>query len=148
MHPNDSDDHIPELGEHGAINYPETLRITVESTDAAFDRAVEQVGNDGVADEAVRSFASTASVRQLLTDRRVEVMRSIMAEPPASISDLAERLDRNYADVHADVQLLAEHRIVHFNIDGRSKRPVIPYETVEFDVTVRADRSKDVEATT
>lgn len=146
MQPND---HTPELGEYGAKNYPETLRITVESTDEAFDRAIEQAGNNGVADEAVRSFASTASVRQLLTDRRVEVMRSIMAEPPASISDLADRLDRNYADVHADVQLLAEHRIVYFEADGRAKRPMIPYEEVVFDVTIRATGSEetDTEAT-
>lgn len=142
MQPND---HTPELGEYGAKNYPGTLRITVESTDEAFDRAIEQAGNDGIADEAVRSFASTASVRQLLTDRRVEVMRSIMEEPPASISDLADRLDRNYADVHADVQLLAEHRIVYFETDGRSKRPVIPYEEVVFDVTIRATGSEETD---
>lgn len=141
-----TDDHSPELDEGGAETYPETLRITVGSTDEAFDRAIEQAGSDGIADEAVRSFATTETVRQLLTDRRVEVMRSIMAEPPASISDLAERLDRNYADVHADVKLLAEHRIVYFETVGRSKRPVIPYETVEFDVTIRSERSEDAEA--
>ena len=140
------DNHTPELDECGAESYPETLRITVESTDEAFDRAIDEVRTGGVAGEAVRSFASTESVRRLLTDRRVEVMRSIMTDPPASISDLADRLDRNYADVHADVTLLADHRIVYFDTDGRSKRPVIPYEAVEFDVRVSADDPDGVEA--
>jgi predicted transcriptional regulator len=141
-----TDDHSPELGEGGAETYPETLRITVESTDEAFDRAIERAGSGESAEEAVRSFATTETVRRLLTDRRIEVMRSIMAEPPASISDLAERLERNYADVHADVELLAEHRIVYFETVGRSRRPVIPYETVEFDVTIRPGQSEDAEA--
>lgn len=131
-----------ELGEGGAVNYPPTLRLTVESPDDAFDRVVEKAeaaAEGGPVDEAVRSFPSTADLRQLLTDRRLEVMQSIMSEPPESIRALADRLDRNYADVHADVTLLAEHRIVYFETDGRAKRPVIPYETVEFDVRIRAD---------
>ena len=66
-------------------------------------------------------------------------MRSIMANPPESISALADRLDRNDVDVHADVDLFADHRIAYFDADGRAKRPVIPYGTIEFDVTIRPD---------
>jgi predicted transcriptional regulator len=125
-----------ELDASGAANYPETLRITVESADDAFDRARAQLASDDVADEAVRSFESIADVRQLLTDRRLDVMRSIMTDAPESISDLADRLDRNYADVHGDVQVLADHHVVYFDTDGRSKRPVIPYDRVHLDIEV------------
>lgn len=130
-----------ELHEDGAQNYPETLRLTVESAESAFDRAIERADTDGSAEEAVRSFESAAEMRRLLTDRRLEVIRTIMNDAPASITELAERLGRNYADVHADVELLAEHRIVYFDTQGRAKQPVIPYRTIEFDVTITADRS-------
>ena len=61
-----------------------------------------------------------------------------MAEPAASISQLAERLDRSYSVVHEDVEVLAEYGIVEFRRDGKSKQPFVPYETIEFDVTIRA----------
>jgi predicted transcriptional regulator len=110
--------HTSELHENGAENYPDTLRITVGSVDSMFDAAIAQLDSDGEADKAVRSFDSVADVRQLLTDRRIELMRSIMTAGPDSISDLADRLGRNYSDVHGDVQVLADHHIVYFDSDG------------------------------
>lgn len=131
--------HSSELAENGAENYPDTLRITVGSVDSAFEAAIAQLGGDGPAEEAVRSFDSVADVRQLLTDRRVELMRSIMTASPDSITDLADRLDRNYSDIHSDVQVLADHHIVYFDTDGRTKRPVIPYNRVHVDIEVVGD---------
>jgi len=131
--------HTAELAENGAENYPDTLRITVGSVDSMFDAAIAQLGDDGESDEAVRSFDSVADVRQLLTDRRVELMRSIMTASPDSITDLADRLGRNYSDVHSDVQVLADHHIVYFDTDGRTKRPVIPYNRVRVDIEVVGD---------
>ena len=131
--------HTPELAENGAENYPETLRITVGSVDSMFDSAIAQLGGDGETDEAVRSFDTVADVRKLLTDCRVELMRSIMTAAPDSISDLADRLGRNYSDVHGDVQVLADHHIVYFDTDGRTKRPVIPYDRVRVDIEVVGD---------
>lgn len=129
----------PELDVNGAENYPDTLRITVGSVETMFDAAIAQLDSDGKTDEAVRSFDSVADVRQLLTDRRIELMRSIMTAGPDSISDLADRLDRNYSDVHGDVQVLADHHIVYFDTDGRAKRPVIPYDRVRVDIEVVGD---------
>lgn len=136
-------DHTSELAENGAENYPETLRITVGSVDEMFDTVVAELGGDGEADEAIRAFDSVADVRQLLTDRRMEVMRSIMTDTPESITELADRLGRNYADVHGDVQVLADYHIVYFDTDGRAKRPVIPYDRVRVDIEVVGDPSAE-----
>ena len=125
-----------ELHENGAQHCPETLRITIGGADEAFDHAIEQVDAAGVPDEAVRSFERVADIRTLLTDRRLDVMRTIMADSPQSIQALADTLERNYADVHGDVQVLAEHHIVYFDTDGRTKRPVIPYDRVRVDIRV------------
>ncbi|WP_157512811.1 hypothetical protein [Halapricum sp. CBA1109] len=132
-------DNAHELAAQGAENYPETLRITVEDVDQMFDDAIEQLDEDSPTDEAVRSFEQIGDIRALLTDRRVEVMRTIMNQDPDSISDLADQLDRNYSDIHADVEVLANHHIVYFETEGQRKRPVIPYERIRLDVEVAAD---------
>ena len=124
------------------VTFPKTLRITVDDMDSMFDRARENAAEEGVADEAVRSFASVADIRSLLTDRRLEVLRAIMDDPPESITALADRLDRNYADVHADVQVLADHHIVYFETDGRAKRPGVPYERVRVDIEITGDSKR------
>lgn len=131
-------DNPHEIIESGAENYPETLRITVESVDQMFDDAIEQLDSDGPADEAVRSLEQIADIRSLLTERRVEVMRTIMSQNPVSITDLADQLDRNYSDVHSDVEVLANHHIVYFDTEGQRKRPVIPYERIRLDVEIAA----------
>jgi predicted transcriptional regulator len=113
--------------------------------EAAFDTALDAAAaaDDGRQTPAVVSFESADGVRRLLTDRRLELLRSLMREPAESISDLAQRLERNYATVHEDVEILADAGVVEFRASGQSKAPFVPYETVEFDVTVRAVSGDD-----
>jgi predicted transcriptional regulator len=47
---------------------------------------------------------------------------------------LTDRLDRDVRQVHDDLQLLNEYRIVHFRERGSAKQPHIPYETVTIEV--------------
>lgn len=132
--------------------YPETLRFTLASGDDQFDAAIADVEgaeagvqSDAAVDgpdatEAVRAFDSLAELRELLTDRRLEALRSIHADPPDSISALADRLDRPYAVVHEDVQTLARHGVVVFGDGPRgAKRPVVPYESIRVDVPLVGD---------
>ena len=88
-------------------------------------------------------FEPVADVQQLLTDRRIELMRTLVTDTPESISALADRLNRNYADVHSDIGVLADHHIVYFETDGQSKRPVIPYDRVRVDIEVVGDTETD-----
>lgn len=132
-----------DVAANSAETYPETLRITVGTVETAFEAATAQLDSNGPSEEAVRVFDSVADVRQLLTDRRLEVMRSIMTAPPDSISDLADRLGRNYSEVHSDIHVLADHDIVYFDTDGRAKQPVIPYERVRVDIEVVGDNTTE-----
>jgi predicted transcriptional regulator len=122
------------------LNYPDTLRITISSLEDAFAGAISDAADEksGEQPDAVVSFETAEGIRRLLTDRRLELLRSLMAEPAASISQLAERLDRGYSVVHEDVEVLAEYGLVEFRRDGQSKQPFVPYETIKFDVTIRA----------
>lgn len=122
------------------LNFPETLRITIASGEEALDDALDAAGaaDDGEQHDAVVSFENTEGIRRLLTDRRLELLRSLMGEPAESITALADRLDRSYSVVHDDVEVLAEYGIVHFRRMGQSKQPFVPYGRIEFDVTVEA----------
>lgn len=57
-----------------------------------------------------------------------------MDAPAESIRALADRLDRDVRQVHDDVQLLSEYRIVHFEERGGAKRSFVPSETVRIEV--------------
>lgn len=122
--------------------YPETLRILVRPDERALDDMRERADRwiDGEEVLHVISFGATRDLRELLTDRRVELLESVMEDPPASISALADRLDRDYHDVYDDLDLLAEHAIVRFRTDGRAKQPYVPYERIEFHGTITPGR--------
>ena len=64
-----------------------------------------------------------------------------MDDPAESITALAERVDCNYSAVHDDVDVLKAAGVVKFRTNGRSKQPFVPYEIIEFDVTIRASAS-------
>ena len=135
-----TDANLTDVAANSTETYPETLRLTVGSVETAFETATAHLGSEART-KAVRVFDSVADVWGLLTDRRLKVMRSIMTATPDSISDLADRLGRNYSDVHGDVAVLADHDIVYFDTDGRAKRPVIPYDRVRVDIEVVGDAS-------
>jgi predicted transcriptional regulator len=122
--------------------YPATLRIVVRPDDRALDGMRERADRwiDGEAVAHIVSFGETSALRQLLTDRRVELLRSVMADRPASISALSDRLERDYRDVYDDLDLLADYDIVRFRTDGRAKQSYVSYEEIEFSGTITADR--------
>jgi len=126
-------------------NYPDTLRITIASREQGFDDALvaahdAEAGNQA---DAVVSFENAEGIRRLLTDRRLELLESLMGASATSIKALADRLDRSYSAVHDDVAVLADHGIVKFRRDGAAKQPFVPYETIEFDITVRASTATE-----
>ncbi|GAA5434793.1 hypothetical protein Hjap01_04285 [Haloarcula japonica] len=57
-----------------------------------------------------------------------------MEEPAESIRALTDRLDRDVRQVHDDLQILSEYRIVHFREAGSAKQPHVPYDTVKIEV--------------
>jgi len=119
--------------------HPDVLRVTVESFDEAFEDTLDAVdaAAEGEARPAVVSFATVGELRKILTDRRIELLQTLMDIDGAaeSISALAEALDRDYKTVHDDVTRLATYGIVFIvEDDDRAKRPYLPYERIRLDV--------------
>ena len=128
------------LDDLGSEAHPSVLRIT--STPEAQHRADAleraQRWEAGEAVPRVINFQNPSDLRALLTDRRVELLQSIMDESPDSIRQLASRVDRNVKSVHDDLQVLTDYGIVHFEQAGRAKRPFVPYETIEVTLEISA----------
>jgi len=130
------------------VEYPSTLRITSLPAEQAQAAAIERAEQweDGEEVPHVVNFEDRARLRQLLTDRRMELLEAVMENPPASIRALADRLDRDVHDVHDDLHLLAEYDIVHFEEDGRAKKPYVPYDIVKLEVQFGLPRREGSES--
>jgi len=131
------------------VEYPSTLRITSLPAEQAQAAAIERAEQweDGKEVPHVVNFEERAQLRQLLTDRRMELLEAVMETPPASIRALADRLDRDVHDVHDDLHLLAEYDIIHFEENGRAKKPYVPYDTVRLEVEFGLPRGDGAEST-
>ena len=131
------------------VEYPSTLRITSLPAEQAQAAAIERAEQweDGKEVPHVVNFEERAQLRQLLTDRRMELLEAVMETPPASIRALADRLDRDVHDVHDDLHLLAEYDIIYFEENGRAKKPYVPYDTVRLEVEFGHPRGDGSEST-
>jgi len=130
------------------VEYSSTLRITAFPAEQARAAAIERAEQWEQGEEVphVVNFEDRTRLRELLTDRRMELLEEVMEHPPESIRELASRLDRDVHDVHDDLYLLAEHDIVHFEEDGRAKKPYVPYDTVRIEVEFGLPRGEDSES--
>jgi len=130
------------------VAYPSTLCIALlpaEQAQAAALKRAEQWG-DGEEVPHVVNFEDRTRVRQLLTDRRMELLEAVMEHPPEGMRALADRFDQDVHDVHNDLHLLAEHEIVYFEEDGRAKKPYVPYDTVRIVIEFGLPRGESSES--
>lgn len=126
-------------------DYPPVLRITAnpeaQHREDALDRLARWEAGEVV--PHVINFQNPSDLRALLTDRRIELLRSVMADRPDSIRGLAERLGRDVKSVHDDLQVLADYDIVHFEQRGRAKRPFVPYDAIEVRLEITTSQPAD-----
>lgn len=118
------------------VEYPSTLRITSKPFEEHKENVLDRTARweQGEAVPHVVNFQDASRLQRILTPRRLELVRSLMDAPAESMRDLADRLDRDVRQVHDDLQLLSEYRIVHFREEDGAKKPHVPYETVTIEV--------------
>ena len=133
------------LEDRNLEDYPSVLRITSDADEAHRQDALDRLERWEAGEEVphVINFQNPSDLRALLTDRRVELLRSIMTERPDSIRQLAERVDRDVKTVHDDLQVLADYDLIHFEPAGRAKRPFVPYDSIEVSLEISRPSSAD-----
>ena len=76
-----------------------------------------------VMEKQMRSF-------EMLTEKRMQVIRTIMHKHPGSIRELAEFLRRDVKNVFDDLNILNKMGVIKFIRIGRKKRPVVKRKTI------------------
>lgn len=73
---------------------------------------------------------SRETAEQVLTEKRMEIVKEISENDVSSVRDLARRLDRDVSIVSRDLDVLFEAEVVDFEEDGRAKKPVLAHENI------------------
>lgn len=68
--------------------------------------------------------------RQLLTPKRIELLRTIRENKQHSISELAKTLRRDIASVSRDLKVLENHGIVDLEREGHRKKPTVVVDRI------------------
>ena len=133
------------LEDRDVEEYPSVLRITSQSETSHRQDDLDRFDRWEAGEDVpyVINFQNPSDLRALLTDRRVELLRDVMADTPDSIRQLASRLDRDVKTVHDDLGVLAEYDIVHFKQAGRAKRAFVPYDTIEVSLEISTPHPAD-----
>jgi len=110
-----------------------TLIIRHETVDEFFEGFGEQIETEEDTPDVV-AFADPDELGRLMTQRRIELIETVMTDLPDSIRDLADKVDRGLREVHEDVHLLADKGIIVLEEDGKAKKPRIPYDNIRIEV--------------
>ena len=118
-----------------------TLTIETKTWTDAKEKALEKARRFDEGEEINETnvvFVDPADVQRILTPKRMEMIETLMSDDVevGSIRELAEVLNRNPSEVHEDVHILEEYSIVVLREEGRAKRPVVPYDDININVSL------------
>lgn len=108
------------------------LHIEVQTAEAAltrFGQALEAV-MDGRSPRAYSGigFENMAQFGEVFTPKRWELVEALKSAGPLSIYALAKRLNRHYRNVHKDVRLLSEWRVIARDASGKV---YVPWDEID-----------------
>ena len=80
-------------------------------------------------------FISLEAVRNLLTEKRMELLHLIREKNPKSIYALAKLADRDFKNVHSDLKILKDYGLVKMSSIKQKKTPIsrrmsVPYQAI------------------
>jgi predicted transcriptional regulator len=127
-----------------------TLIVTVESIEAieqrtadAFETARADTGSERDAPRRL-SFETTDQLGQVFTPRAIDLLHAIAQAEPESIRATARLVDRDIKQVSANLERLEEHGVVELVSEGQAKRPVVPYDEIGIQLSLRTTTERDV----
>ena len=81
-------------------------------------------------------FTSLKEMRRVLTERRLEILKTIRDRKPSSVYELAKTVDRDLKNVLQDLSYLEELGIVRITETGVKKIPHFDYDRISIEVAV------------
>lgn len=110
----------------------QTRRETLERIDA-----VER--GETVEERHILNIERERDVARVLSKVNLELLRTISEQDPSSIRKTADLVDRDVKDVHQNLTELEELNLIEFEQEGRSKRPIVPFDEIHLDIDLSGD---------
>jgi predicted transcriptional regulator len=119
-----------------------TKRITIEVRPA--DDALKEAGEvfdklqkgQHVMEKRAVYFPNLKQMRKVLTEKRLELLRTIKHKKPSSVYELSRILNRDLKNVLQDVAYLADLGIVKVEETKDKKIPSVAYDRITFEVAI------------
>ncbi|MFA9427217.1 transcriptional regulator [Natronorubrum sp. A-ect3] len=83
-------------------------------------------------------FDDPDDIHRVTRPKNVELLRTIVQREPESIREAARLVDRDVRQVHTNLEELESLHLIHFEQDGRRKRPTVWYDSLEVDLPLHA----------
>lgn len=128
---------------------PKTLRITYrdETLQERGREALQRAAEGDAFDPVIQvNLTDPNDLDRLVSVENLELLTAIVEEEPASISKLAEAVEREYKSVHRNCSELATFGVVEFEESKGRKRPVLRAGADALEVAVSvgsADADRD-----
>ena len=81
-------------------------------------------------------FTSLEAFRKALTPKRLELLRAIKEEKPASINQLSKIVERNIKNVSQDMKYLVQIGLVERKETEKKVTPFVGYDTIQLEIAV------------
>jgi predicted transcriptional regulator len=116
------------------------IYIDIKSLDASLKEAGEifEQASKGkkIKQKTAVYFSNLREMRRVLTEKRLELLKTIKEKEPSSVYDLAKILHRDLKNVLQDVAYLQELGIIEVTDTGDKKIPQFRYDKILFEVAI------------
>ncbi len=120
------------------------INIKIETLEEFRQRTREELedieeGEQQTFKEEILSFQSIEQMREFLTPKRIELLKTIRHEQPESIYELAKMVDRTPANVNQDVNRLANLGLIELEKTDTARkkvRPKVRYDKIKMEMAV------------
>jgi predicted transcriptional regulator len=116
------------------------IRIEIRTLDSAFQEAAESfekiAEGKRVKGKTALYFSNIKDLRKVLTEKRLELLKTIKDRKPSSIYELARMVDRDLKNVLQDVGYLKEIGMIDIAETGDKKTPTVDYDILSLEVAI------------
>ncbi len=120
-----------------------TLEVRVQPTEELRDETLEKVeaieGDEDVEDLHVLNLSSERELSRLMSEKNLELLHAIAELEPSSMRELADLVDRDFREVHRNLEELENLDVIEFEEDGRTRKPELWYDTIEVNVDLAVE---------
>lgn len=91
---------------------------------------------EDIDDRHILVLDDETELHRLLRPKNLELLRAIREHEPGSMRAAADLVDRDFRDVHRNLEELEALKVVSFEEEGRAKRPVVRFNELDIEVSL------------